>query len=166
MKNINVSEHISTWGFWFCCFTLRYTVYHCYFGDITLTTTYMTISVAVFRVPRFCSPSLFFQPKSSIQDWLTVEEIYNTYFKERDPFVVFWLSKLYNKSLSFAFLRDHIRVHVVYSNQIWWSWPLKPESNLIKRCLSKICQFYEILDKFLEFIYLPLPPLSRPKIRN
>ena len=26
MKNINVSEHISTSGFWFWCFTLRYTV--------------------------------------------------------------------------------------------------------------------------------------------
>ena len=25
MKNINVSEHISTSGFWFWCFTLRYT---------------------------------------------------------------------------------------------------------------------------------------------
>ena len=26
MKNINVCKHISTWGFWFWCFTLRYNV--------------------------------------------------------------------------------------------------------------------------------------------
>ena len=61
MKNINVSEHISTWGFWFWCFTLGYNIHDCII-DLPLSYTCYGkgIIILLSRPLKFSESEKFF----------------------------------------------------------------------------------------------------------